>query len=92
MLLNCSRCTRLTPDYVNTASGLELHRFHWLEGDHEIGAIEGDGIIWWMCRLLRSRSRLLQCCIGPSVAPGSANSARWVVPWLLNGSALVTMQ
>ena len=41
MLLNCSRCTRLTIDYVNTATGLELHRFHWLDGDHEIGAIEG---------------------------------------------------
>ena len=41
MLLNCSRCSRLTVDYVNTASGLELHRFHWLDGDHEIGAIEG---------------------------------------------------
>ncbi len=39
MLLNCSRCTALTPDYVNTASGLELHRFHWLAGDHEIGAL-----------------------------------------------------
>ncbi len=41
MLLNCSRCTRLTVDYVNTATGLELHRFHWLEGDHEIGTIQG---------------------------------------------------
>ena len=41
MLLNCSRCTKLTVDYVNTATGLELHRFHWLEGDHEIGAIAG---------------------------------------------------
>ena len=40
MLLNCSRCTKLTPDYVNTASGLELHRFHWLEGDDEIGAVD----------------------------------------------------
>ena len=39
MLLNCSRCTALTPDYVNTATGLELHRFHWLAGDHEIGAV-----------------------------------------------------
>jgi hypothetical protein len=41
MLLNTGRCQSLTPEYVNTASGLELHRFHWLEGDHEIGAIEG---------------------------------------------------
>ena len=39
MLLNCSRCTALTPNYVNTATGLELHRFHWLAGDHEIGAV-----------------------------------------------------
>jgi hypothetical protein len=39
MLLNCSRCTGLTVEYVNSASGLELHRFHWLAGDHEIGAL-----------------------------------------------------
>jgi hypothetical protein len=41
MLLNASRCQALTPEYVNTASGLELHRFHWLSGDQEIGAIAG---------------------------------------------------
>ncbi len=39
MLFNTSRCTALTPEYVNTASGLDLHRFHWLAGDHEIGAL-----------------------------------------------------
>jgi hypothetical protein len=39
MLLHCDRCTALTPDYVNTATGLELHRFHWLAGDHEIGSL-----------------------------------------------------
>jgi hypothetical protein len=39
MLLNCSRCSALTVDYVNSASGLELHRFHWLNGDHEIGPL-----------------------------------------------------
>ena len=39
MLFNCERCTALTPDLVNTASGLELHRFLWLEGDHLIGAL-----------------------------------------------------
>jgi len=41
MLFNCSRCTALTPEYVNMASGLDLHRFYWLQGDHEIGAIQG---------------------------------------------------
>jgi hypothetical protein len=39
MLLNCAKCTALTPEYVNKASGLELHQFKWLEGDHMIGAI-----------------------------------------------------
>lgn len=37
MLLNCKKCTTLTPDYVMKASGLELHQFKWLEGDHLIG-------------------------------------------------------
>ena len=37
MLINCKKCTTLTPDYVNKASGLELHQFKWLEGDHLIG-------------------------------------------------------
>lgn len=39
MLFNCAKCTALTPDYVNTASGLELHRFHWLGDDGLIGEI-----------------------------------------------------
>ena len=39
MLMNCAKCTKLTPEYVNTASGLELHQFKWLEGDHLIGEI-----------------------------------------------------
>lgn len=39
MLLNNDKCTALTPDYVNTASGLQLHQFKWLEGDHLIGEL-----------------------------------------------------
>jgi len=39
MLFNNSRCRALTPDYVNTASGLELHQFKWLRGDELIGAL-----------------------------------------------------
>ena len=33
MLMNNAKCTTLTPTYVETASGLDLHRFHWLEDD-----------------------------------------------------------
>ncbi len=39
MLFNCSKCTELTRDYVNTATGLQLHQFKWLEGDHLIGEL-----------------------------------------------------
>jgi lipopolysaccharide biosynthesis glycosyltransferase len=39
MLMNCARCAALTPAYVNTASGLELHRFNWLENDDLIGEL-----------------------------------------------------
>ena len=39
MLMNCAKCTALTPEYVNRASGLELHQFKWLQGDQLIGEI-----------------------------------------------------
>ena len=39
MLFNTAKCTTLTPNHVNTASGLELHRFHWLNDDNLIGEI-----------------------------------------------------
>ncbi len=39
MLFNNSLCKALTPDYVQRASGLELHQFKWLEDDSLIGAL-----------------------------------------------------
>jgi hypothetical protein len=38
MLFNNARCSALTPDYVNSASGLDLHRFKWLD-DGAIGEL-----------------------------------------------------
>jgi hypothetical protein len=42
MLLNCGHpaTQRLTPDYINTACGLDLHGFAWCE-DSDIGDITG---------------------------------------------------
>ncbi len=37
ILFNNARCRALTPDYVSSASGLDLHQFKWLENDGEIG-------------------------------------------------------
>ena len=39
MLFNNARCRALTPEYVNSASGLELHQFKWLDSDDQIGAL-----------------------------------------------------
>jgi len=39
MLFNNARCGALTPDFVNTATGLQLHQFKWLDSDAEIGEL-----------------------------------------------------
>jgi len=39
MLFNTARCRALTPEYVNTASGLDLHQFRWLGDDALIGSL-----------------------------------------------------
>lgn len=39
MLFNNALCRALTPEYVNTATGLELHQFKWLGNDDLIGSI-----------------------------------------------------
>ena len=41
MLFNNERCRALSPDYVSSASGLELHRFAWTE-DRWIGGLERE--------------------------------------------------
>jgi hypothetical protein len=41
ILFNNAKCRALTPDYVNNATGLELHQFKWLRDDSLIGAIPG---------------------------------------------------
>jgi len=39
MLFNNKKCKTLTPEYVNRASGLDLHQFKWLEKETLIGSI-----------------------------------------------------
>lgn len=43
MLFNCGHhdCKKLTPEYVNNAPALDLHRFKWTEDD-QIGEISAD--------------------------------------------------
>ena len=37
MFMNCDKCTSLTPDYVNTTTGSQLHQFKWLDDEKLIG-------------------------------------------------------
>jgi lipopolysaccharide biosynthesis glycosyltransferase len=39
MLFNNAKCAALTPEYVNRATGLELHQFKWLATEESIGAL-----------------------------------------------------
>jgi len=39
MVFDAGLCRALTPDYVNAASGMDLHRFHWLPGENLIGSL-----------------------------------------------------
>lgn len=39
LLFNNAKCKALTPDYVNTATGLQLHQFKWLGNDELIGSL-----------------------------------------------------
>ena len=42
MIFNNAKCTALTPDYVNSATGLELHQFKWLENDNLVGKVDEE--------------------------------------------------
>ena len=39
VLFNNARCRALTPEYVSTATGLDLHQFKWVASDTEIGSL-----------------------------------------------------
>jgi len=39
MVFNNARCQALTPAYVNTVTGLMLHRFWWMPDDTQIGSL-----------------------------------------------------
>jgi len=39
MVFDNAKCKALTPTYVNTATGLQLHRFEWLKNQDQIGSL-----------------------------------------------------
>ena len=45
MVFDNNLCRKLTPEYVNSATGLELHQFKWLPSDAWIGSLAPE----WNC-------------------------------------------
>ena len=63
VLFNCSRCRRLTPEYVNTASGLELHQFRWL-ADEAIGDLPPEWNVLVGVQPVPASARILHYTLG----------------------------
>jgi hypothetical protein len=90
MLFDCAQCQALTPEYVNTASGLELHRFAWLRDD-QIGALP----LTWNHLVGEMpddpHAKLLHYTNGTPNLPGYADSPRaadwWAADTALRGGA-----
>jgi len=45
IVFNAAKCRALTPEYVNAASGLQLHRFQWISDD---GSVRSDSSGNWL--------------------------------------------
>jgi lipopolysaccharide biosynthesis glycosyltransferase len=63
MLFNCARCKALSPHYVNSASGLELHQFTWTKTE-EIGALPPQWNVLVGVQEVPADARLLHYTLG----------------------------
>lgn len=63
MLFNGPRCRALTPEWVNGASGLELHQFQWLS-DGEIGALPPQWNVLVGVQPMPAQARILHYTLG----------------------------
>ncbi|MEB3165421.1 MAG: glycosyltransferase [Cyanobacteriota bacterium] len=63
MLFNCSRCRALTPELVNTASGLYLHQMNWLH-DSEIGSLPPQWNVLVGVQSVPDNARILHYTLG----------------------------
>lgn len=80
MLFNAARCTQLTTDYVNTASGLDLHQFRWLEDD-QIGSLPPEWNVLVGVQPIPDTPRILHYTLGGpwfDDCRAMAESDRWL--------------
>lgn len=63
MLFNCAMARALTPEYVNTASGLDLHQFRWVL-DEQIGALPADWNHLVGCGMANPEAKIVHYTLG----------------------------
>lgn len=91
MMMNCSKCKALTPKYVNEASGLELHRFHWLESEELIGEIPArwNHLVDYSLGELQEQSLLHYTEGGPYF--NAYKNSKWADVWFSERNHMVTI-
>lgn len=80
ILFNNARCRALTPERVNTASGLDLHQFQWLE-DGEIGTLPPEWNVLVGVQPIPEQPKVLHYTLGgPWFADGQdrPEGERWL--------------
>lgn len=92
MLMNCEKCRDLTPEYVNSASGLELHRFQWLSSDDLIGALppSWNHLVGYSSGELKEQSLLHYTEGGPYFA--DYRRSKWSEVWIEEMAHLAAVQ
>lgn len=73
ILFNNAQCKALTPGYVETASGLELHQFKWLESDALIGDLPSEWNHLVGVNAPRDDAKLVHYTLGSPYLPGYAD-------------------
>lgn len=83
MIFNCARCQALSPDYVNQATGLELHQFRWL-ADDLIGDIPPEWNVLVGAQPIPENPMMLHFTLGGPWFPDCQavpESQRWLTAW-----------
>jgi hypothetical protein len=89
MLFNNARCRTLTPEYVNVASGLDLHQFKWLGNDALIGALPDRWNHLVGYNAAREDAALVHFTLGGPYFPEHAN-CEYAAEWRAERDAMLS--
>ena len=63
MLFQCNKCQMLSPEFVNTATGLQLHQFNWIN-DSEIGELPEEWNVLVDVQSIPPKPKILHYTLG----------------------------